>query len=204
MGDRGGASGKSGAGGAKNYQEVHDDSIFDDSVDNWKDDITSDERYETERYTGYSYYDWNDSLRNDNGKGWESDTMELDNALNKFDLKQNIVTYRGLGSSAVNSMFGGKLSTDELNSNWVGAVISDKAFLSTSISSSVAYDFSSSGYVLKINVPKGKGRGAYVDSISKHQGEREFLMPRNTKLKITGAYYDSNNGYTVITANYTK
>lgn len=66
------------------------------------------------------------------------------------------------------------------------------AFTSASTSKNVAEDFV--GYkaakknlyhthMLKINVPKGHP-GAYVDHHSLHDGEREFILPRGTKLKV--------------------
>ena len=39
--------------------------------------------------------------------------------------------------------------------------------------------------VFKINVPKGKGNGAYINSLSQYQdAEYEFLLKRNTKCRI--------------------
>lgn len=204
MGDKGQSSGKGVAGGGARYKEVTDDSIFNKSVDKWQSDISNSELSAAELYTGSSYANWNDSLRTKDGKGWEVNTDNLDNALSKFELKENIVTYRGLGRGALENMFGSAAPDIKTINDMKGSIISDKAFFSTSIDRSVAGSFTGPGYILKINVPKGKGRGAYVDPISKYSGEREFLMPRNTNLKITGVYQDSNDGYTYITADYVK
>lgn len=204
MGNKGQSSGKGVAGGGARYKEVTDDSIFNKSVDKWQSDISNSELSAAELYTGSSYADWNDSLRTKDGKGWEVNTDNLDNALSKFELKENIVTYRGLGRGALKAMFGSDAPDIKTINDMKGSIISDKAFLSTSIDRSVAEDFSGLRYILKINVPKGKGRGAYVDPISMHSGEREFLMPRNTNLKISGVYRDSNDGNTYINVDYVK
>lgn len=183
MGSRGGASGKSGGGGAKKFQEVTDDSIFDKSVKDWKYDMTGAERDTLTDYTEMFYSRVNYDLRWDNTEDFEKQISELDSAISKFNLTSDIVTYRGASKSA----FGGGVPE-------IGAIISDKAYLSTSIDKSVAQNFDK-GYIFKINVPKGKGRGAYVDSISYHKGEREFLMKRSSKLKITGTASGESEGF---------
>lgn len=65
------------------------------------------------------------------------------------------------------------------------------AYLHTSLKKHVARGFAREHYVdgkthmhiLKIHVPKGH-HGSYVSSLSDHPNEHEFILPRNTKLKI--------------------
>lgn len=182
MGSRGGSSGKSG--GSRNFQEVTDDSIFDKSVKDWKYDMTGKERDTLTDYTETFFSRVNYDLRWDNTEDFEKQISELDSAISKFNLTSDIVTYRGVSKSA----FGGGVPE-------IGSIISDKAYLSTSIDKSVVEKNFNKGYILKINVPKGKGRGAYVDSISYHKGEREFLMKRGSKLKITGTASGDKEGF---------
>lgn len=198
FGGKGAASGKSGAGGSINYKEV-DDSIFDNSVNRWENDITYDEENTVFDYTGALYSPLNESLRDGDTRGFENEIKNLDSAIKKFNLEDNIVVYRGIGSGGSKNLFGSYNITPEMiNSNFVGTVIQDKAYMSTSIKSSVAYDFSSP--IIKINVPKGKGRGAYVNSVSQYKNkEYEFLMKRGSNLKITGA--DKSMGVTTIYAD---
>ena len=205
MGNKGSASSKAGGGGARSFKEITDEHELDASVDQWMNDITQNELDRTKYYTGAGYADWNDSLRNDDGKGYENFTKGLDGAISKFNLDQDIITYRGLSYGAMEAMFGEATPSIESINAMKGAIVSDKAFLSTSIDKSVAKgSFFSDGYVFKINVPKGKGRGAYVNKISQHNGEMEFIMHRNTQLKVTGASYDSSMGRTVINVDYVK
>lgn len=66
------------------------------------------------------------------------------------------------------------------------------AYLSTSLKYEMAHSlgvfqrhgsFDREKHVLVIHVPQGHP-GAYIESISKHPKEREFLLPRSTKLRI--------------------
>ena len=193
MAKRGGSSGKSG--GSK-FQEVTDDKIFDTSVEKWRNDITREEDNSVFEYTGDAYIGINEGLRT--GEGFSEDYYEfmvndIDSAIGKFNLKQNIVVYRGVSKAA----FGGAGPE-------VGAILQDKGFMSTTVKKSVAASFDK-GYILKINVPKGKGRGAYVRSISQFSNEHEFLMKRSSKLKITrvgsGESEGFHGGQTVIYAD---
>lgn len=201
MGSRGGKSGKSGSGGGANYKEISDDSILDNSVNRWENDISYDEEDTVFEYTGSLYSPLNESLRDGDTRGFESEIKNLDSAIQKFNLEDNIVVYRGIDSGGSKAIFGShNITPEEINSNFVGTVIQDKAYMSTSIKSSVAQDFSIGSPIIKINVPKGKGRGAYVNSISKYKNqEYEFLMKRGSKLKITGA--DNSMGVTTIYAD---
>lgn len=183
MGNSGASSGKAGSSGARSFQEVDDDSIFDPSVEKWRDNITSAELDATIEYTGSAYTSINNALRKDTG--YYKDTInEIDKSISKFNLKQDIIVYRGVSSAA----FDGGVIPE------VGTILQDKGFMSTTVRKSVASDFDK-GYILKINVPKGKGRGAYVKSISNYPNEHEFLMKRSSKLKVTGIASGEKEGF---------
>lgn len=188
MGKRGGASGKSAGGGAKKFQEVTDDSIFDKSVKEWRGAITTKEDNAVYEYTGDLYDPLNGALRGIKGYGdpssFDTEIQELDSALSKFNLTRNISVYRGVSSAA----FGGGDIPE------VGTILQDKGYMSTTVKKSVAATFDK-GYILKINVPKGKGRGAYVRSISQYSNEHEFLMKRSSKLKVTGTAPGDKEGF---------
>lgn len=190
MGDRGASSGK-GAGGA-GYKEVTDDSIFDSSVNKWKSGMNYDEKDTVSAYTGDLYYSLNAALRAGDTAGYEDEIKNLDSALSKFTLKDNIVTYRGTS----NKIFMGATSIEEINASMIGAVITDKAYMSSSVSKSIADNFEK-GFILKINVPKGKGRGAYVRSLSNYKSEKEFLIARGSKFRIDKADYSMGGNPTV-------
>jgi hypothetical protein len=65
--------------------------------------------------------------------------------------------------------------------SWIGEVLEDKAFLSTSADDVPVWG----NFELKIHVPKGS-RGAYIDQYSMTPGQYEFVMPPDTKLKVIG------------------
>lgn len=68
----------------------------------------------------------------------------------------------------------------------IGIIYKDKAYMSTSVSyKSVLDGVDDSFTVFKINVPKGTGNGAYINSLSQYRDEEyEFLLKRDTKCRI--------------------
>ena len=91
-------------------------------------------------------------------------------ALDRFDLPQEIVTYRIMDDG-----FKDKLQ--------VGDIIHDKGYTSTSVGK---WSETQPNYTyLKIRVPAGKGRGAWIAPISWVKEEQEFLLNRGTKFRIT-------------------
>ena len=211
FGKGGAASGKAG-GGASSYQEIEDDSVLQQQVWDWVDSLEIDEENSVVKYTGGSYYKWNYDLRNDNleNSSFKEYTPQLDAALSKFTLDRNITTYRGIDSDAVSALTGMDISADDpkgavsvINGSLKGAIISDKGYLSTSVSRQKAYGFSDN-YMLRVHTPKGKGHGAYVKSLSQYASEKEFLMPRGSHLKVQKASYDTRMGVCLIDVKYVK
>ncbi len=136
----------------------------------WKNKLTATHKSAIQSYTGMGYSEINDALR----KGTKLDdhlekkVKALDEALKPppgapFDM----TVHRGL-----------ILPKDVLDKLQVGKVWGDNAYMSTS----VGHGFSGS-VKLHIAVPKGSG-GAYVQTISNHKGEKEWLLPRHTLLKV--------------------
>ena len=103
----------------------------------------------------------------------------IDTALSKFDLKNNIMVYRG----STNHLIGGAKTVEDVK-KIVGSVVRDKGFMSTSTRKSSAF---SDDVHYEIKVPKGKGRGAYVGTVSHFGHEKEFLLNRGTQFKVLGA-----------------
>lgn len=64
--------------------------------------------------------------------------------------------------------------------------INHPGFLSTSISPNSARSFArqKGGDIVKIHIPKGHP-ALYVSNLSGYEGEREFVLPRNTKLVLS-------------------
>ena len=97
----------------------------------------------------------------------------LDSALNKFKLDENITFYRGIGLEELEFL----KKSNEIK-NFV-SLTTDKDV--------VAQDFfeynDSKGAVVKFNVPKNS-KGAYVGLNSSTPFEREFILARNSKYTI--------------------
>lgn len=69
----------------------------------------------------------------------------------------------------------------------VGTVVIDKGFTSSSATEKGAKDSSDTGMRLKITVPPGIGRGAYVQEFSDYKHEQEYLLNHGTKFKVVKA-----------------
>lgn len=96
----------------------------------------------------------------------------LDNIMDKTKLHDDLTVYTG---------------TNKRHSDLIRKydVVNHPGFVSTSLSLNSARSFAqdNGGDIVKIHVPK-EHRGLYVSHISDYDGEREFVLPRNTKLKI--------------------
>ena len=96
----------------------------------------------------------------------------LDSTLSRYSAPDDLTVYSGTNSEHANI-----IRRNE--------VVQHPVYLSTSISNHGAKQFAASkgGDIVKIEVPKGHP-GAYVAAISGYEGEREFVLPRGTKLKF--------------------
>ncbi|MFL2100082.1 ADP-ribosyltransferase [Desemzia sp. FAM 23989] len=113
----------------------------------------------------------------------ENNIKDLDSALSKFSLKEDLAAYRGV-------------STKELR--YLKEHNSFKEFKSTSFDFDVAKNFSNENSskdtnIVKFNLPKGT-KGAFIGDNSKISGEAEFLLARNTKYS-----YEEIDGERIIT-----
>lgn len=137
-------------------------------------------------YTGSAYKAINRHLR----KGeivdpkYLQQIQRLDSAVAKTAAKEDMVVLRGVSKDAVSTW----MQKNGLKEIKKGATIIDYGFVSTTRKASTASAFgghsSSSGFGLKIRVPKGS-KILPLKSISQYAHEDEFLLPRGSKFKIT-------------------
>ena len=159
-------------------------SFFKDSkksnIQEWTKSLTVAEKSSILDYSQGEFFDINDILRKNNkitketaGKYYDK-INQIESALDKFELKENILVYRKVNFDAV-----GHYDLTQL----VGKDVIDKGFMSTSL---LEEGFTASeDVIMEIVVPKGS-KGAYINDLSNFQNkEYEFLLQRNTKLKIT-------------------
>ena len=109
-------------------------------------------------------------------------TKKLDDIIGKYELKDNIRTYRAIEPDALPDF----VDLDDL----VGKPYSDKSFMSTS--PTIDSRAVNKDYIMEITVPKGVGNGVYLEEFTAVSGEYEFLIPRNKNFKITGIRIEGN------------
>lgn len=170
----------------------------------WQSKMNKDELNAVQLYTGHSYREINKYLRNGLMGSGKDEHMEqiirnAFNGLNKFELKEGIMVYRkssssllsDLGVSYSEGLWGVnqadlKSFVDKINTR-IGSVVQDKGFTSTS----TRKDVWAGDVHYEIRVPAGTS-GAYVEHVSVHQSEKEFILNHGTYYKVTGARIENN------------
>jgi hypothetical protein len=170
-----------------NYTKFPDGStvrkFFNDSnnsnLEDWMKGLTSFEKNSILSYSQGDYYEINETLRKineftkENAGEYYYKINQIEKAIDKFELKQDILVYRKVNYNAVRHYDLTQL---------VGKDVIDKGFMSTS---TLKEGFNASNdVIMEIAVPKGS-KGAFINDLSGYQDqEYEFLLQRNTKLKI--------------------
>lgn len=151
----------------------------------WESGLTSEESMAIGSYSGDTFSGINGLLRKQMTekmvKAWDATERtgirdmigDIDSAISKFELKDPIRVYRTCERDVL----------DALRAE-PGAIFRDNAFVSTSaLSKKVA----SGNVVMEINVPPGKGHGAWINPLSGAMDEEyEFLLPRGSEFRILG------------------
>ncbi len=195
--------------GAKSFADVHDADTFfgvrpdrklrsenreeydrlrseyeNSPVKKWNDSLSGEETDAIMNYAGSDYSGINGLLRgemtermvenwNATGKTDVRDMIQrVESGIDKFELKEPITVYRTCEKDVFESL-----------SQKVGSTFRDNAFTSTTVlNESVA-----SGNVrMEINVPAGKGVGAYIGSTYGQPDAHEFLLQRGTEFTVRG------------------
>jgi hypothetical protein len=123
------------------------------------------EKAAVKRYTGSDYYSINSSLRGGQIPD-ENLIRKIDQGLNRGYLERNTILSRGVSQDIFKDMN-------------IGDVFTDHGYISTTVNERASFG----GIKIRIEAPAGT-KGQAVDTISRHRGEREFLLPRGTKFKI--------------------
>lgn len=140
-------------------------------------------------YSGSAYGYINDALRkrmpiSSLPSGLDKQIINIHTALKDASLPEDTIVYRGASPSALGKY--SKLSDDQL----IGKIISDSAFVSTSLDYDVASKKFSKGVVFVIEAPKGS-KGAYIGDISVyHDTEQEVLFDAGQVFKVKKVTYD--------------
>ena len=123
-----------------------------------------------------------DSLNFDEYEDEKKEIIKINRVLNHYSLPENIIVHRYTHLRYILKMTGRHILRK-------GCSFSDRAFLSTTLVKDQLKDFARKyrcDCVLRIGLPEGM-HGACVnfEENRKHLNEPEFLLPPNTKLKIT-------------------
>lgn len=158
----------------------------------WLQKITEEEERGVRIYTGSTYQSMNAYLRGvktaeDVGERIVKYVDWCASALEKASTPRDMIVRRGDNYNMLKDL-GIDFSKGNLE-NIKGSMVESKAFLSTSPDPRGGFD-KNIEYVVK--VPKGS-QGMYVDSISQHEGEKEFLLNRGGRFVIEDVEYYSDN-----------
>lgn len=103
----------------------------------------------------------------------------MDKAIAKFTLTTDKTVWRGLRDDLMSDSFLSKMKNLK-----PGTVLTDKAYSSTAVTKSGTGEFTG-GWLMKIKVPAGTGRGVYTRKISEYAHENELLLKRGAQFKVT-------------------
>jgi hypothetical protein len=160
-------------------------------MDSWTKDwlkaITKAEKSGVVKYTSNAFYDMNSYLRGlrPNTK-YATAINNCQSALSKASLPKETIVCRGSDYNMLNSLGIGKV-TKENKGNFIGAIVEDKGFTSTTPSYGDGF-YRDIEYVIK--VPKGS-QAMYVNSISEHDTEKELLINCGSKFIVENVEFDS-------------
>ncbi|MDE7053307.1 MAG: minor capsid protein [Oscillospiraceae bacterium] len=156
----------------------------------WFSGLSPDEDTAIRSYTANGYSDINRYWRRVDG--WETipagkardPSKQIDAAISRFHLKENITVQRGLDDFYGSSLVEAKEWNDihEI----VGMTYQDLGYGSSTVlmGNRVA---TAKPYLLEIDIPAGTGRGAYVNKFAGQYEDKEFefLIARGSKFEIT-------------------
>ena len=157
------------------FKQVYEDEIeifFGDELVRWEYMRSAEELKAIREYTENNSSAINAYLRGKNIRRADKENIQkqislISSAIADFNLKRNILVYR------IEEKEFNKSETFEL-----------KGFTSTSINRRMLAINFDDCVQYQIEVPRGKGRGAYICNQSKYKNEYEFLLQRNTKVKV--------------------
>ncbi len=129
------------------------------------------------RYSIDLYKPVNDYLRTNQGSEYIAElAKQLNNAVKKSRLHEDIVVRRGVGGKTLKQLGTDTLGVHEL-----------KGLTSTTLDPNISKIFMNSKQVRKVYyeiiVPKGT-KAMYVEDLSKYPDEKELLLPHGTKIRV--------------------
>lgn len=166
--------------------------------------LTNKEREAIYSYTEEGYKVYNKMLRDKNSMLYNMRMKKhadyfntLSDAIHKYEVKENFVTFRGSSPSFLkydeemyNKYMKARTPKAKIKAlqGLLGNTYTEPGYMSTTIDKKVTDSFMNkeNSLLFKINVPKGSNQGAYIADVSKYSAEREFLFDKDTSLIFTG------------------
>jgi hypothetical protein len=146
-------------------------------------ELTDQEAVVVSNYVAEGYINMNSWLRTGTVPGSERKTVRvMDAAIAKGTLAEDTTVFRGIDVLAdpLNRPAYDQTVKQGLP---VGSKVSDKAFMSTSLSSAAARGFAHKGAIVAIHVPAGS-HGLVVGNLAESTDEQEVILPRKTSIVI--------------------
>lgn len=166
------------------------------SYGQWQKSLSSDEKEAISAYAGSYYQDINDHLRGivdlSADKNIPTIVKDLDSAISKFPLNKDITVFRGVNIDAVENLL--KENKISKYSDLVGKTYKDNGYMSTSAIKNIE-QFGSKKVQMELQIPKGIGKGAYINELSGFTDEEyEFLLKRGSEFEILEVKEDNIYG----------
>ncbi|MBM0201900.1 hypothetical protein JNW90_01355 [Micromonospora sp. STR1s_5] len=177
-----------------------DDDAIDWAVENLEQpDLTDEERESVFDYTGDHYQEMNDALRELDKDGtrpdhWTMDRIEaVRSAIAKSPAPEPFVVFRGSPPKILESMIGklGEPDDDERLQRLVGRTFHVPTFHSTSVGAKAYFEYNPVQWMIKI--PEGQPALWVEGDLTQNEGEREVLLPDDTRRVIHGIYRNPAN-----------
>ncbi|MCX5070810.1 hypothetical protein OOJ91_33740 [Micromonospora lupini] len=177
-----------------------DDDAIDWAVENLEPpDLTDEEREAVVDYTGDRYQEMNEALRTFDQDGTEPDHWTMDritavrSAIAKSPAPESFVVFRGSPPKILESMIGklGEPDDDERLQRLVGQTFDVPTFHSTSVGAKAYFEYNPVQWMIKI--PEGQPALWVEGDLTLNEGEREVLLPDNTRRVIHAIYRRPSN-----------
>jgi hypothetical protein len=167
----------------------------DSSYEGWNASLSDKEREWLELYKQEGYEWINAELRGDIGASYDYDfnptdvrkaTKAMDAAMKRHRLPNDVTLWRGGSHPEITKALESGRDIDDL----AGMIISDDAYVSTSLNSGAADPFvkwaGDDAIKFEIQAPRGT-RGAYIEYMDDSMEEYEYLLERGTRFEILEA-----------------
>lgn len=177
------------------------------NIVDWSGNLLGKEVVAIDKYTGSYYTGMNNeqyTIPWESGDGnYRNEIVDLHNAISKYELNTGVVVTRGCDFQIFGADKHDGMSLQEIRDylSPTGGVVQNDGFMSFTTYRG-GHSIAGHGLIIRLRVPPSVGAGAYVDHISSHQGEQEFILNNNAVLKFDLSSLRREGGTTYIDADW--